>query len=72
MSRKVVNAGEAGDEDRLLRKAEVAKLLAVSTRTVERYVAEGSLASPLILKPKTLRWQWSAVSKFLESRKRRS
>jgi predicted DNA-binding transcriptional regulator AlpA len=44
--------------DRFLSPAEVAGLLGVSTRTLERYVASGRLPPPVRFSPKTRRWRY--------------
>ena len=61
------------ENDRYLTRAELAKFLGVSQRTVDRRVADGSLPPPILLGPangrKARRWRQSVVVAKLEKRK---
>ena len=60
-------------EDRYLNRAELAKFLGVSQRTIDRRVADGSLPPPILLGPvngrKTRRWRQGAIVAKLEKRR---
>jgi prophage regulatory protein len=51
----------------LLRMRQVADLLDVSPRTVQRWVDEGRLPAPLVLSSRCLRWRESELLDWLES-----
>jgi predicted DNA-binding transcriptional regulator AlpA len=58
------------ENDRYLSRAELAKFLGVSERTVDRRVVDGSLPPPVLLGPangrKTRRWRLAVVIAKLE------
>jgi predicted DNA-binding transcriptional regulator AlpA len=60
------------ENDRYLGRAELAKFLGVSQRTVDRRVADGSLPPPILLGPasgrKVRRWRQNAIIAKLEKR----
>ncbi len=57
-------------EDRYLSRHELAKFLGISTRSVDRRAADGSLPPPVLIGPpggkKVRRWRQSAVVAKLE------
>ncbi len=53
----------------LLRMRDVADVLGVSTRTVQRWVDEGRLPAPFVLSSRALRWRRSEVEAWLEGRR---
>jgi len=58
------------DGDQLLRKAECAAMLGVTTRTFERYVAAGDIHAPIALQPTTKRWRRRWIEDFIDRRER--
>lgn len=59
---------EKVDESQLLRRSEVAKLLAIGESTWSRWVAEGRAPQPIRLSPRTVAWRYSDVQKFINDR----
>ncbi len=56
--------------DRLLRMREVADMLGVSSRTVQRWAAdERRLPAPFVLSSRALRWRESEILDWLEARR---
>lgn len=57
--------------ERMLTVDQVAERLGVHRRTIERMVAEGTLPPPLRLSQRILRWEESAVTKWLQAQRAR-
>jgi excisionase family DNA binding protein len=60
-------------DDDLLTKAELAEVLKVSVRTIDRYVAEGS-GPPFIRVGRgrgQIRFRWSSVKRWVDDREER-
>ena len=62
------DAGSPGPEQ-LLKSADVAEIIQVSPRTVQRLAAEGDFPSPIRVSPGRLRWRQGDVDAWLESRR---
>lgn len=56
------------DENRLLRRPEVAELLGIGESTWSRWVADGRAPKPIRLSPRTVAWRYSDVQKFINDR----
>jgi len=60
-------------EDRYLSRSQLAEFLSVSTRTIDRRVADGSLPAPVLIGPpkgrKVRRWRQAVVVAKLEKRR---
>ena len=58
---------EPGD---MLNKVELAAVLSVSTRTVDRWIENNEAPTYVVLPSNRLRWRWSDVVKWMELRTR--
>jgi predicted DNA-binding transcriptional regulator AlpA len=65
----VMERQERRDPDAMLTKLELAKALRVSTRTVDRWLAEKSGPPVVRLPHGQLRWRWSDVVAWVEDRR---
>jgi excisionase family DNA binding protein len=50
-----------------LTKADVARLFRISTKSVERWVRDGRLPSPVKLSGRTLRFRQADITKYLQA-----
>ena len=56
------------DENRLLRRSEVAKFLGIGESTWSRWVAEGKAPRGIHLSSRAIAWRYSDILKFIEER----
>jgi excisionase family DNA binding protein len=68
---KYVPTPTDGDPD-YITKAEVAKLLGVTTRTVDRWVAKRVLPPPMRVGPRLLRWRRQVIHDFMRRLEKRA
>jgi excisionase family DNA binding protein len=59
------------DDDMLLNKTQLAELLGVSRRTVDRMVAAGTAPAPVILPSGRRRWRRGDVRRWIAERRDR-
>ncbi|WP_083260795.1 AlpA family phage regulatory protein [Microbulbifer aggregans] len=56
------------DENRLLRRSDVAKLLGIGQSTWSRWVSEGKAPPGIRLSSRAVAWRYSTILKFVEER----
>ncbi len=61
------NTGDTPSLPALLTIQDLAAMLKMSKRTVERRVADGSLPKPITIGPRILRWRTNDIEKWLRS-----
>lgn len=66
MASTVIASGAADDDFRLLRAGEVAKIIAVSTRTLWRLVSTGKFPQPVRIGGNT-RWRAGDVYRWIQN-----
>ena len=60
------------DSDRLLSIDEIAEILGVNVRTVNRLVSGGRLPPPIRITRKLVRWKLSELQRWLDARQARN
>lgn len=53
----------------IMRKAELAEKLGVSSTTIWRWVNEGELPKPITLGPRIIGWEVTVIEQWLESKR---
>jgi len=54
--------------ERLLRLPEVAEIVGLARPTIYRYTKDGKFPRPVKVGSRNIRWRWSDVLKWMESR----